>query len=143
MQCDGAPYWFAHRGDFRTVLPEAVRIAAPDATRVGVPCIGRAGVPCTGFEPTDDAVTLHLADGECVAIDVLPAADGVHAAIRRPMFGGSKGSGLGAVHTGSAPLPYFDRTMLIRLTLKGTIGGVPLAIRLPLFAGMIDDSLCS
>jgi len=79
VQRYGAPYWMAHRGDFHAVLLEAVRAAAPDVVR--------AGVACTGFEQTDDAVTLHLADGEHVTGDLLLAADGVHSAIRRQMFG--------------------------------------------------------
>jgi salicylate hydroxylase len=79
VQRYGAPYWMAHRGDFHAVLLAAVRAAAPDAVR--------AGVTCTGFEQTDDGVTLHLANGEHIAGDVLLAADGVHSAIRRQMFG--------------------------------------------------------
>ena len=79
VQRYGAPYWFAHRGDFHAVLLAAVRAVAPGAVR--------AGVGCTGFEQSDDAVTLHLANGEHVTGDVLLAADGVHSAIRRQMFG--------------------------------------------------------
>jgi len=79
VQRYGAPYWMAHRGDFHGVLLEAVRAAGPDVVRVGV--------ACTGFTPADDSVTLHLANGEQVTGDVLLAADGVHSAIRRQMFG--------------------------------------------------------
>jgi len=79
VQRYGAPYWMAHRGDFHAVLLQAVRAVAPDAVS--------AGVACTGFDQSDAAVTLHLANGEHDAGDVLLAADGVHSAIRRQMFG--------------------------------------------------------
>ena len=79
VQRYGAPYWMAHRGDFHAVLLQAVRAAAPDAVR--------PGMSCTGFEQTHNAVTLHLANGEQITGDVLLAADGVHSAIRRQMFG--------------------------------------------------------
>jgi salicylate hydroxylase len=75
----GAPYWMAHRGDFHTVLLDAVRAFNPAAVRTGVNCIG--------FEQNDDGVTLHLADGERIAGDVLIGADGVHSRIRQQMFG--------------------------------------------------------
>ena len=75
----GAPYWMAHRGDFHAVLLSAVRATAPEAIRTGA--------ECTGFAQTADGVTLHLASGEQVTGDVLLAADGVHSAIRRQMFG--------------------------------------------------------
>src|ERR1700761_9804986 len=35
VQRYGAPYWFAHRGDFHAVLLAALRTAAPDAVRAG------------------------------------------------------------------------------------------------------------
>lgn len=79
VQRYGAPYWFAHRGDFHAVLLRAVRAIAPGAIR--------SGIACTGYEQTGDGVTLHLADGDRVGGDVLLAADGVHSAIRRQMFG--------------------------------------------------------
>ena len=75
----GAPYWFAHRGDFHAVLLAAVRAAAPDAVR--------AGAACVGFDQGPDGVTLRLANGEAVTGDVLLAADGVHSTIRQQMFG--------------------------------------------------------
>ena len=78
VQRYGAPYWFAHRGDFHAVLLHAVRQAAPDAVR--------AGVACAGCTQSDTGVTLHLANGEHVGGDVLLAADGVHSTIRRQMF---------------------------------------------------------
>jgi salicylate hydroxylase len=89
VQRYGAPYWFAHRGDFHAVLLEAVRAAAPDAVR--------AGAACTAFEQTQDAVTLHLANGESVTGDVLLAADGVHSAIRQQMFGDGRARFTGIV----------------------------------------------
>jgi salicylate hydroxylase len=79
VQRYGAPYWFAHRGDFHAVLLQAVRAIAPEAIR--------AGVACTGYEHAGGGVTLHLATGDHVTGDVLLAADGVHSAIRRQMFG--------------------------------------------------------
>jgi 2-polyprenyl-6-methoxyphenol hydroxylase-like FAD-dependent oxidoreductase len=79
MQRYGAPYWMAHRGDFHSVLLSAVRATAPDAVH--------PGMACTGFDQTNDTVTLHLANGDHVTADVLLAADGVHSAIRRQMFG--------------------------------------------------------
>lgn len=79
VQRYGAPYWMVHRGDFHAVLLEAVRAVAPGVVR--------PGVACTGFEQTGDAVNLNLANGESVTGDVLLAADGVHSAIRRQMFG--------------------------------------------------------
>ena len=82
MQRYGAPYWMAHRGDFHSVLLSAVRATAPDAVH--------PGMACTGFDQTNDTVTLHLANGDHVTGDVLLAADGVHSAIRRQMFGGGR-----------------------------------------------------
>jgi salicylate hydroxylase len=78
----GAPYWMVHRGDFHRVLLDAVRQAAPDSIRPGNGCVG--------FDQTTDSVTLHLADGEHVAGDVLIGADGVHSRIRQQMFGQGK-----------------------------------------------------
>src|SRR6185312_9442566 len=75
----GAPYWMAHRGDFHTVLLQAVRAAAPDAIRTGV--------AATGFSQSSDVVTLQLANGEAATGDVLIGADGVHSRIRQQMFG--------------------------------------------------------
>ncbi|MGE0223718.1 MAG: FAD-dependent monooxygenase [Acetobacteraceae bacterium] len=75
----GAPYWMVHRGDFHTVLLDAVRRAAPDAIQ--------AGNGATGFEQTGTGVTLHLANGERATGDVLIGADGVHSRIRQQMFG--------------------------------------------------------
>lgn len=75
----GAPYWMVHRGDFHTVLLNAVNAAAPGAVRTGVGCIG--------FEQTTDGVTLLLENGERVQGDMLIGADGVHSRIRRQMFG--------------------------------------------------------
>jgi salicylate hydroxylase len=79
VQRYGAPYWFAHRGDFHAVLVQAVRAIAPEAIQ--------AGVACTGYEHSGGGVSLHLANGDDVSGDVLLAADGVHSAIRRQMFG--------------------------------------------------------
>ena len=75
----GAPYWMVHRGDFHTVLLNAVRQAAPDAIRTGASCVG--------FDQDSNGVTLHLANGERVRGDVLIGADGVHSRIRQQMFG--------------------------------------------------------
>ncbi|HEY1931594.1 MAG TPA: FAD-dependent monooxygenase [Acetobacteraceae bacterium] len=79
VQRYGAPYWFAHRGDFHTVLLRAVRQIGPGVVH--------AGMACTGYTQTDSNVTLHLDSGDHVSGDVLLAADGVHSAIRRQMFG--------------------------------------------------------
>lgn len=75
----GAPYWMVHRGDFHTVLLNAVRQAAPEAIRTGASCVG--------FDQDSNGVTLHLANGERVRGDVLIGADGVHSRIRQQMFG--------------------------------------------------------
>ena len=89
VQRYGAPYWMAHRGDFHTVLLQAVREAAPDVVR--------AAMACTGFEQTEDHVTLHLANGDQITGDVLLAADGVHSTIRRQMFGDGRARFTGIV----------------------------------------------
>ena len=83
----GAPYWMVHRGDLHKVLLDAVRSANPDTVR--------AGNACVGFARDADGVTLHLANGERVAGDLLIGADGVHSRIRQQMFG--QGSAQGAV----------------------------------------------
>ena len=75
----GAPYWTAHRGDFHSVLLEAVHAADPDSVRTGNGCVG--------FEQDGDSATLRLANGETVTGDVLIGADGVHSRIRQQMFG--------------------------------------------------------
>ncbi len=79
VQRFGAPYWMVHRGDFHRVLLEAVRLADPDAVRPGNAAIG--------FDRTADSVTLHLANGDHAAGDLLIGADGVHSRIRTQMFG--------------------------------------------------------
>lgn len=75
----GAPYWMVHRGDFHTVLRDAVQQAQPRALRTGIAAIG--------YEQDDHSITLHLSSGEPVYGDVLIGADGVHSAIRQHMFG--------------------------------------------------------
>ena len=89
VQRYGAPYWFAHRGDFHAVLLQAVRAAAPDAVQAGAACIG--------FEQTQDSVALHLVDGRKITGDVLLAADGVHSALRQQMFGDGRARFTGIV----------------------------------------------
>jgi salicylate hydroxylase len=88
----GAPYWMVHRGDFHKVLLDAVRAASPGAVQ--------AGNGCVGYEQTDEAVTLRLADGEQVAGDVLIGADGVHSRVRQQMFGAGTEHGGKAHFTG-------------------------------------------
>ena len=75
----GAPYWMVHRGDFHSLLLEAVRACKPDVVRTGATCVG--------FSQDDAGVTLHLADGDRVTGDVLIGADGVHSKVRQQMFG--------------------------------------------------------
>ena len=79
VQRFGAPYWMVHRGDFHKVLLDAVRLADPGAVRTGN--------AVAGFDQTADRVTLHLANGEQAAGDLLIGADGVHSRIRTRMFG--------------------------------------------------------
>lgn len=78
----GAPYWMVHRGDFHSVLREAVRQAGPNALRIGLAAIG--------FNQNDNEIALHLSSGEHVRGDVLIGADGVHSVIRQHMFGVSR-----------------------------------------------------
>ncbi len=78
----GAPYWMVHRGDFHTLLLEALRKARPDAVRLGA--------TATAFEQDTAGVTLHLASGERHRGDVLIGAEGVHSCIRQQMFGASR-----------------------------------------------------
>jgi salicylate hydroxylase len=75
----GAPYWMVHRGDFHSVLLDAVRRAAPAALQTGNAVIR--------FEQDATGVAVHLATGEVVQGDVLIGADGVHSRIRQQMFG--------------------------------------------------------
>ncbi len=79
VQRFGAPHWTAHRGDFHTVLLDAVRKADPDAIR--------AGNACVGYEQTGRHATIRLANGETATGDILIGADGVHSQIRQQMFG--------------------------------------------------------
>lgn len=78
----GAPYWMVHRGDFHSVLRDAVHAADPDALHTGT--------AATGFAQDDAGITLMLASGEPVRGDALIGADGVHSAIRQHMFGVSR-----------------------------------------------------
>ncbi len=75
----GAPYWMLHRGDLHQVLRTAFEAAAPGALHTGV-CVARA-------ETLGDAVRVTAADGRVFAADVMVAADGVHSAQRRSVFG--------------------------------------------------------
>ena len=75
----GAPYWMVHRGDFHTLLLNAVRTCKSDAIRTDANCVG--------FEHDDAGVTLLLANGERIAGEILIGADGVHSRIRQQMFG--------------------------------------------------------
>jgi salicylate hydroxylase len=79
VQRFGAPYWMVHRGDFHTVLLDAVRKADPDAIH--------AGNACVGFEQDGRRATIRLGNGDTATGDLLIGADGVHSAIRHQMFG--------------------------------------------------------
>ena len=80
VQRYGAPYWMAHRGDFHS------RTAGSGARR-RPGCGASPAWRAPASNRPNDTVTLHLANGEHVTGDVLLAADGVHSAIRRQMFG--------------------------------------------------------
>jgi len=75
----GAPYWMLHRGDLHQVLRAAFEAAAPGALQTGVR-VERA-------ETLGDAVQVTAADGRDFEADVVVAADGVHSAQRRAVFG--------------------------------------------------------
>lgn len=75
----GAPYWMLHRGDLHQVLKAALEAVAPDALQTGVR-VERA-------ETIGDAVRVTAADGRNFEADVMVAADGVHSAQRRAVFG--------------------------------------------------------
>ena len=75
----GAPYWMLHRGDLHQVLRAAFEAAAPGALQTGVR-VERA-------ETLGDAVRVTAADGREFEADVMVAADGVHSAQRRAVFG--------------------------------------------------------
>ncbi len=75
----GAPYWMLHRGDLHQVLRAAFEAAAPGALLTGVR-VERA-------ETIGDAVRVTAADGRAFEADVMVAADGVHSAQRRAVFG--------------------------------------------------------
>ncbi len=75
----GAPYWMLHRGDLHQVLRAAFESAAPGALQTGV--------RVTRAETIGDAVRVTAADGREFHADVMVAADGVHSAQRRAVFG--------------------------------------------------------
>lgn len=75
----GAPYWMLHRGDLHQLLRAAFEAAAPGALHTGVR-VERA-------ETLGDAVRVTAADGRVFEADVMVAADGVHSAQRRAVFG--------------------------------------------------------
>jgi salicylate hydroxylase len=75
----GAPYWMVHRGDFHSLLLQAVRAAGQDAVRTDANCVG--------FEQDAAGVTVLLANGERITGDLLLGADGVHSRVRQQMFG--------------------------------------------------------
>jgi salicylate hydroxylase len=76
----GAPYFMMHRADLHAALIAAVQARAPI----------RLDARCIGFADDGDRVTLTLANGECVAGDVLIGADGVHSGIRNILAGDDK-----------------------------------------------------
>lgn len=78
----GAPYWMVHRGQFHTILVEAVRELKPDAIHLNA--------TAAGYEQDENGVTLRLADGRTVRGDLLIGADGVHSALRGQMFDSPK-----------------------------------------------------
>jgi salicylate hydroxylase len=75
----GAPYWMLHRGDLQQVLTAALEAAAPGALHTGV--------RVERTETLGDAVRVTAADGRVFEADVMVAADGVHSAQRRAVFG--------------------------------------------------------
>ncbi len=75
----GAPYWMLHRGDLHQVLRAAFEAAAPGALLTGVRVV-RA-------QTQRDAVRVWAADGRAFDADVMVAADGMHSAQRRAVFG--------------------------------------------------------
>ena len=93
----GAPYWLIHRGDFHSLLVEAVEARAPGSIHLN----SRA----TGYSQTEDHAVLHLADGRKVEGDILIGADGVHSAIRQQLAGDTKAFFLGiAAWRGLVPM---------------------------------------
>lgn len=75
----GAPYLQLHRADFHEIIARRVQELDPD-------CI-HLNSTATGFDETDNAVTLHLADGRRVEGDLLIGGDGIKSAIRRQIVG--------------------------------------------------------
>ena len=75
----GHPYYMVYRPDLHEVLATAVRALAPDAIEMRSRAVG--------FEQDGAGVTLVLESGRMVRGAALVAADGVHSAIRRQMFG--------------------------------------------------------
>jgi salicylate hydroxylase len=75
----GAPYWMVHRGDLHQVLRAAFEAAAPGALHTGVRVESAVTV--------GHRVQVTAADGRTFESDVMVAADGVHSAQRRAVFG--------------------------------------------------------
>jgi salicylate hydroxylase len=104
----GAPYWTVHRGDFHTLLLQAVRDACPDVVRIGAEAVG--------FEQDGGGVTLRLASGERLHSAVVIGADGVHSCIRQQMFGAGRAQFTGLmVWRGLVPmerLPPHQRSLI-------------------------------
>lgn len=83
----GAPYWTVHRGDFHTVLRDAVLALKPDAIHVGH--------QAHGFTERHDGVTLHFSGKPDAHGNAIVAADGVHSKLRAAAGVSAKTSFLG------------------------------------------------
>jgi salicylate hydroxylase len=72
----GSPYWMVHRGDFHSVLLNAVLGAKAGTVHLGA--------PVSGYVQTDDGIELLFADSRpSVRGDVVIAADGIHSVLRK------------------------------------------------------------
>jgi salicylate hydroxylase len=74
----GAPYWMVHRGDFHSVLWQAVERAKPGAVHLSsraVACADRGG-----------RAILELENGRRMEGDLVVGADGVHSRLRAHLF---------------------------------------------------------
>jgi salicylate hydroxylase len=109
----GAPYVQLHRADLHDLLATAACKLKPDLIRLNR--------KATGFTETDRGVTLHLADGNSVAGDILIGADGLKSTIARQIVGE-----IPATYTGDAawritvpverlPKPFLPQVMSLFL----------------------------
>jgi salicylate hydroxylase len=123
----GYPYFTVYRPDLLGALERAVKREKPDAIHLGAKAVA--------FEQDSDSVTLRLADGRTVRVDVLIGADGVHSKVRQGLFGPDQPQFTGIIAwRGIVPMEKLPRHM-VRMVGTNWVGPGGHVVHYPLRSG--------